>query len=184
MTISLLLSVAVVGMWVRGHTWYDTAIARRSASDVKVHVFEASSLAGRAWFSWTIEQYIDPADRDPSLRSLQWFSTHVRDRVGYWDARDKDRSNLGFVARRFIHRAQGMRSLGENTWRNFPIQFETRELAVPLWFIVLLLQIPTLFCLRAWRRERRLIRNNCCPACGYDLRASPDRCPECGERSS
>ncbi len=38
----------------------------------------------------------------------------------------------------------------------------------------------TYYSLRQSRREAR-INAGLCPMCGYDLRASNDRCPECGE---
>ena len=39
------------------------------------------------------------------------------------------------------------------------------------------------WCVLAWRRaqeKRRRWRNDLCPQCGYDLRESKERCPECG----
>jgi hypothetical protein len=53
--------------------------------------------------------------------------------------------------------------------------------ALPAWLLAVLFAALPVVRLIRYRRERRNRRHaSICPACGYDLRATPDRCPECG----
>jgi len=49
------------------------------------------------------------------------------------------------------------------------------EWTVPHWFVMLATGLLPFI---RWRSGR--VPSGCCRRCGYDLRATPDRCPECG----
>ena len=56
----------------------------------------------------------------------------------------------------------------------------TRDVAVPHWLPALLLSLAPARRLVRRLQCRRRARAGLCPRCGYDLRATRDRCPECG----
>jgi hypothetical protein len=68
------------------------------------------------------------------------------------------------------------------------IIFDRKIMALePLPFSLFLSLLPTVFVLKTLRRFFRLRRQPNpahCRVCGYDLRATPNRCPECGTEAA
>jgi hypothetical protein len=63
--------------------------------------------------------------------------------------------------------------------RMYRVTVRFSSITVPFWFLTLVFALPPTHVLWRWRRSRRK-PVGLCPSCGYDLRATPDRCPECG----
>jgi len=81
-----------------------------------------------------------------------------------------------------IEWSTGRRSLGPVDTEATPAAtFQTwASVVVPhAWLVALTAPLPAWRIARALRRSRRS-RVGLCPRCGYDLRATPDKCPECG----
>src|SRR5262249_25509393 len=63
--------------------------------------------------------------------------------------------------------------------RSPPVEL-TRVWAIPYWPLIVVTLLPPLLWFMRWRRHAGRAAGHQCVVCGYDLRATPDRCPECG----
>src|SRR5688572_29490853 len=61
-----------------------------------------------------------------------------------------------------------------------PVRSHGYRVRFPHWAAALVFAVVPLFMMRAWAKRQGRKRRGECAHCGYDLRASPDRCPECG----
>ena len=85
-------------------------------------------------------------------------------------------SSLGFSYGSF----EGEEAFGSGESLTFT-PFELIYVVVPFWFVFVLTGVlPGHAVWRYWRGRRRASLGFC-RSCGYDLRASGERCPECGQ---
>jgi len=61
-----------------------------------------------------------------------------------------------------------------------PRRVFTWSISIPNWYLLSGTAILPMTKLFLWLRPTRPLPTGFCQQCGYDLRATPDRCPECG----
>lgn len=73
--------------------------------------------------------------------------------------------------------------MSQASMKPMPMRARYALVAVPIPLLALLAILPwgAPLLITRWRRRRTAARKEAgfCPTCGYDLRASPARCPEC-----
>jgi hypothetical protein len=164
--ISLLLCVAVLVQWARSEWRYDEfSWSSRSRMGTTCEyrsvglVSEAGQLAiHRQWY--TQSQPGGPQDWSPPDGTTE----HRHE----WTAMPAHRGRYASLANNGFSYGTILRT-----------DLTSRVLLVPHWCIFVLTAILPAIALREWIRHRR-IKPGSCVVCGYDLRATPGRCPECG----
>ena len=156
---SLLILAAAVVMWVRSYRVAD-AVQRFTPG----HYVELFSDDGR--FGTRLTTF--PRARSRTAGDLAW--RHETRKPGNFAGPrgDSTRDGLGFKRVTFTHPRGGYR---------------LTIVALPWWLAAGGASVIPIVAGIARFRRGRPVRVGFCRACGYDLRASPERCPECGAAS-
>ena len=182
--LSLPVCAAAAYLWVRGYFTVDVidSTRRRSASGVVTHtVHRLSSGRGVVVVSSARNtiNYSQPPGR-PGLRLPDYDTrhrSHVRLRPDQFRlVRQTWWQKLGFHADRHaaVTAGYGQTMKSVRSWR----------FRVPYWLIVVVTGVVPAWYFRRLGvvRQRFRASRGLCGRCGYDLRASRERCPECGKR--
>jgi hypothetical protein len=162
--LSLLLWIASVALWIQSrivdqqilHVGQKQIVVCSHAGEMSVQVNTIDALL------WSLGQP-EGWSRVRILLRATSVSHQLNSPLTFWN-------RLGFAARH----------LAGPPGRRAP---EGRVVVFPYWFVLALATplpmrwLPSRF---RSRRRRRLAAAGRCTTCGYDLRSTPDRCPECG----
>jgi hypothetical protein len=168
--LSLLLCVAACVLWMRSYSARDQWAYRWRDVSADADTFGAcslDSLGGQLWFGywWQDNSYL----RRPheGLSAEAWHVGSVQQSAPHFPRPDAVRPlvwRFGFGwTRQGTSRTDGGRGV-----------------IVPHWLLLMLLAAPAALALARRRRRSACRATAVCMRCGYDLRATPDRCPECG----
>jgi hypothetical protein len=174
---SLLLSLVVGWLWVRGYTWYDdlgvVTTSKTAAYRADRHYALGSQVGGLTWqittYEWTTPKAVAGAWM-PEGTSFWRNALEAEPRPTFVVASDRFG---GFNISRDSSTAFDPDKI--YSWRKVGLR-------TPMWFVLLAVAAPAfgrfvLLVASRVKRERRE-KAGVCPACGYDLRASTGQCPE------
>lgn len=159
---SMLLCAAIVIIWIRSYRvadnfqyferWRERAVGI-STQCGQLHIGSFDTTIYSNFRHWPDDVGIRYTTQQPrSLLENNWVSETAWSRLGFWMGDSKH---------------------GPHIW----------VFSIPLWLPFIVTLPGAIGGARVGSRfatVRRRMRSGCCQRCGYDLRATPDHCPECG----
>ena len=188
-TLSLLVSMTVAAFWVRSHWTADRLEYRTaSAADRRCREYVLHSARGILVLTWRTSRLDRPEAYDLFVRDKH-FGTSYYARRAYdpreWVGMYSTWNRLGFraYASHDTGSVNRFRPNPRDTERVGTLTQQERGLFLPHWFVALIFLgagWPLIRRVTLWAVARRRPTSTLCPQCGYDLRTTPERCPECG----
>ena len=176
--LSLLLFLATAVLWVRSYQFSDAVlwVSPLSRDGTRIRDFSVTSQLGKVWIDGGCREF------QPGHAAAVRASDEVPKPV------------LAFFAERMTEEyRRSFAGYGPMSFEiahpyepeQFPLPpYQSRNMAretvVPDWALVVAAAIAPAIWTHRRLRLSKARRSGHCPRCGYDLRATPDRCPECG----
>jgi hypothetical protein len=181
---SLLVCVFVAALWLRSYWsadrvswmrfWYDGTVSR---------VYENP----KHFESWSVHDVVLDSERG----GLRLFYYSDRGRDGFFNPQRSGFEIRSEPSSRYPYSAMsGLRPALMWTWGGFQVHHEQESnrtgrvrwlhLVAPHWSVAGVAAVMPALWAYHYRRLRRHEAGHVCAHCGYDLRATPGRCPECG----
>ena len=191
-TVCILLSLSIAALWIRGQyvrdgIWYTPGDTRYSVHSHrgKIWLWSLTARPNNTAMVWTSPGRMQSGLVFESAPD-SWYNQFAGNPM--WRLTPADLDQTPAYAATTDHKLLGFRYVHTDNWLpraqlmyGYPTA-TSRALYVPHWFLLIVTTLPAAWLLSRLLRARHRAKHNLCPACAYDLRATPHggRCPECG----
>ena len=157
----MLASLWILSEFRRDYMWVRIPRGGAQRGHLK---FDADSCAGQLELSWQVWS----EDQFNSVRAQNALANH-----------HFFHNSFGIISRDYSE------SYPATRWNRLGFRYYTApthsSIYFPYWFACVLTGPLPAYWLHQNRRSVRWAKAGLCPSCGYDIRVTPDRCPECGK---
>ena len=173
--VSFLLFLATIGLWIRTYWSCDCIDAMTCRLGAESCMVRYAAACPQGHVSIRRERYYQRFGLEDPVCSWEVYDPTPPDGVvnSFSNSSSKSFLGFGFNPGGFF-KASGSRHDRDGVV--FSVQY-------PFWAQAAIFAVaPLLACRKLWARRRESFRaaRGLCLQCGYDLRATPERCPECG----
>jgi hypothetical protein len=168
---SLLLCLSSIALWMRS-MHYDDSFSRdiviSNGTYIPHGLSKLSLSSNRGTLGFTAVDFGSTAPVDKKF-------------ISEWEEVEPDHFSWRYSSEPAHHEASTLSGFSSGSAvHGGPSSMAARWLTVPVWFFTVVFSCVPLVWLHRYRQRMRHQIVAQCLVCGYDLRATPGRCPECG----